>query len=124
MLWVGRDLSDRLVPTPAVGRDTSQQTRLLTAPSSLALSASREGASPASLGNLCQCLTTLTVKNFFLISCLNLTSSSLKPFPLLADGLVYSLVWTYCFSVHHFPLCCMVEMDLTVMVDSRLNRSQ
>jgi len=36
-----------------------------------------------SLHNLFQCLTTLIVKNFFLISYLNLPSFSLKPFPLM-----------------------------------------
>ena len=34
-------------------------------------------------GNRFQCLTTYIVKNFFLISSLNLPSSSLKPFPLV-----------------------------------------
>ena len=43
---------------------------------------SREGASTALLGNLFQCLTILTVKNFFLISSLDLPSSSFKPLPL------------------------------------------
>ncbi|KAK4822238.1 hypothetical protein QYF61_011879 [Mycteria americana] len=41
------------------------------------------GASTTSLGNLFQCLTTLIVKNFFLISSLNLPSFSLKPLPLV-----------------------------------------
>ena len=68
---------------PAIGRDTSHQTRLLTAPSSLALNTSWEETSTTLLGNLFQCLTTLTVKNFFLISSLNLPASSLKPFPLI-----------------------------------------
>jgi len=36
---------------PATGRDTSLQTRLLKVPSSLALNASRDGASTTSLGN-------------------------------------------------------------------------
>ena len=35
------------------------------------------------LGNLCQCPTTHTVKNILLISNLNLSFSSLKPFPLV-----------------------------------------
>ena len=61
---------------PAIGRDTSLQIGLLTAPSSLALNASREGTSTTSLGNLFQGLTTLTVKNCFLTSSLNLPSSS------------------------------------------------
>ena len=41
------------------------------------------GAAAASLGNLGQCLTTLMVKNFFVISGLNLPSFSLKPLPLV-----------------------------------------
>jgi len=69
--------------TPAMGRDTFHQTRLLRAPSSLALNTATEGAVTASLGNLCQGLTTHRVKNFFLISNLNLPSFSLKTFPLV-----------------------------------------
>ncbi|KAK4823599.1 hypothetical protein QYF61_003799 [Mycteria americana] len=49
------------------------------APSNLTLNVSRDGASTTSLGNLFQCLTTLIIKNFFLISSLNLSSFSLKP---------------------------------------------
>ncbi|KAK4818403.1 hypothetical protein QYF61_012324 [Mycteria americana] len=57
--------------------------RLLRAPSNLTLNVSRDGASTTSLGNLVQCFTTLIVKNFFLISSLNLPSCSLKPLPLV-----------------------------------------
>ena len=53
------------------------------APSSLALNASREGASTASLGNPFQCLTTLTVMHFSLIFSLNQPTSRSKPFPLV-----------------------------------------
>ena len=60
---------------PTMGRNTNHQTRLPRATSSLALNASRDGASTASLGNLFQCVTTLCVKNFLLISNLNLTVS-------------------------------------------------
>ena len=56
---------------------------MLLTPSSLALNDTRDGAPTALLGSLFQCLTTLTVKNFFLISSLNLPSSGLKPFPLI-----------------------------------------
>jgi len=59
---------------PALGRDTFHQTKLLQAPSNLALNAAREGAATASLGNLGQGLTNLRVKNFFLLSNLNLPS--------------------------------------------------
>ena len=48
--------------------------RLPRATSSLTLNASRDGASTTSLGNLFQCITTLCVKNFLLISNLNLLS--------------------------------------------------
>jgi len=79
-----------------VGRDTFHQTRLLKAPSNLALNTSREGAATASLVNLCQGLTTLTVRNFFLIANLNLPSSSLKPLSLVLSQQallkVYSLL--------------------------------
>jgi len=54
-------------------RVANHQTRLPRATSSLALN--------ASLGNLFQCVSTLWVKNFLLISNLNLPCLSLKPFP-------------------------------------------
>ena len=52
-------------------------------PSSLTLQVSKNRASTTSLGNLCQCFTTLTVKRFCLMSSLNLSSFSLKLFPLV-----------------------------------------
>jgi len=82
MGWVGRDLKGHPVQTPAESRDIFNQTRLLRAPSILDLNVSWDGASPTSLGNLCQDFTTLIVKNFFFISSLNLPSFNLKPFPL------------------------------------------
>jgi len=66
-----------------MGRDTFHQPRVLRALSSLALNTAREGAATAALGNLCQGLTTLRGKNFFLISNPNLPSFSLKPSPLV-----------------------------------------
>jgi len=57
--------------------------RLPKALSRLALNVSRGGASTTSLGNLFQCLTTLTVEDFFLMSNLNLPFLPLKPFPLI-----------------------------------------
>ncbi|NXN08972.1 TTC17 protein, partial [Indicator maculatus] len=59
------------------------QHRLLKALYNLAWNTSREEASTASLDNLFQCLTTLTAKNFFLISTLDLFFSSFNPFPLI-----------------------------------------
>ncbi|KAK4814017.1 hypothetical protein QYF61_004647 [Mycteria americana] len=49
-----------LVQPSCKSRDIFNQIRLLRAPSSLALSVSRDGASTTSLGNLGQCLTTLS----------------------------------------------------------------
>ena len=83
MVWMERIFKINQFQPTAIGRDTSLQTRLLTAPSSLAFSASREEASTILLGNLFQCLTTLTIKNVFPIPSLNLPYSSLKLFPLI-----------------------------------------
>ena len=59
---------------PAMGRDITHQIRSAKAPSSLALSTSRDGAATASVGNLFRCL---AVENdFFLIPNLNLPSFS------------------------------------------------
>ena len=68
---------------PSVGKVTNHQTRLPRATSSLALNASRDGASTTPLGNLFHCVTTLCVKNFLLISNLKLSCHSLKLFPLV-----------------------------------------
>jgi len=46
----------------AASKDIFNQTRLLRAPSNLALNVSRDGASTTSLGSLFQCLTTLIKK--------------------------------------------------------------
>ena len=83
MAWAEKDHSDHRVSTPpAICGVTNHQTRLPRATSSLALNAPGDGALTASLGNLLQCVTTLWVKNFLLISSLNLPCLSLKPFPL------------------------------------------
>jgi len=76
--------------SPAMCRVTNHQPRLPRATSSLALNASRSGASTTSLGNLFQCVTTLCVKNFFLISNLNLPCLSLK---------------SLCNMQNHYPIC-------------------
>ena len=68
---------------PAMCRVASLQTMLPRATSSVALNASRDGASTTSSGNLFQCFTTLCMKNFLLTSNLNLPCLSLRPFPLV-----------------------------------------
>jgi len=63
--WLGFEGTFQTISfqSSAIGRDANHHTRLLTAPSSLALNASREGTSTASLGNPFQCLTTLCAKD-------------------------------------------------------------
>ena len=90
MVWVGRDFRSSGCNVPAVSMDTYHKSRLLKAPSSLALNTSRTPAT--SLGNLFQCLTTLIVKNFFLLSNLNFPSFSLKPLLLVLS--LHTLVKT------------------------------
>ena len=77
-----------LVQLPCSEQGHLRLSQVLRAPSSLALKVSRDGASATSLGNLCQCLTTLIVKYFFHISNLHLLSFSLKPFPLVLSELL------------------------------------
>lgn len=73
------DLKNHLDPTlSAMCRDMFHQTSLLKAISNQALSIARVGAS-TSLGNLFQCPTIITTKNFFLISYIKLPSFNLYP---------------------------------------------
>ncbi|KAK4825513.1 hypothetical protein QYF61_000026, partial [Mycteria americana] len=77
--------------------------RLIKAPSNLALNTSREGVSTTFLGNLFQCRTTLTVKNFFLISNLNLPSFSLKLLPLILSLRSLTKILEGCYRVSLEP---------------------
>jgi len=72
-----------LFQTPCHGLVATHQIRLPRPLSNLVLNTSRDGASTASLGSLCQGLTALWVKSFFLPSNVNLPSLSLKPLPLV-----------------------------------------
>ena len=83
--WFGLQGTSKVIQfqPPTMARDTFHQTRLLRAPSNLALNTSREGAGTASLGNLFQCLTSHIIKNFLLMCSLNLTLFSLEPLPLV-----------------------------------------
>jgi len=76
-------VKSHLVQPPCNKQGHLQLHQVLRTPYSLTLSVHRDGASTPSLGNLCHCLTTLMVKDFFLISSLNLPSFSLKSFPLV-----------------------------------------
>jgi len=71
-----------LVQPPFSEQGCQQPDQVFRAPSSLTLNVSRGRTFTTTLGNVLQYLTTLSVKNVFLISNLNLPSFSLKPFPL------------------------------------------
>jgi len=87
MVWFERDFQRPSSSNPpAMSRHTFHWTRLLRAPSNLALNSSREGTATASLGSLFQCLITLIVKKLFLIPNLNLPFFSLKLSPLVTTG--------------------------------------
>ena len=74
-----------------MGREATHQTRLLKTPSNLALNTSRDGASTASLGSLCQCLTTLRVKNFFWIETPFVTTPQLQL--IVSSVLTLTVLW-------------------------------
>ena len=58
--------------------------RWLKAPSSLVMNVFREGAFTTLLGKLFQCLITFTAKNFFLISSLKMSKSTLFQFKMIS----------------------------------------
>ena len=66
--------------------DIHSQIRLLRTLFRLTLKIYRDRESTTSVGNTFQCLTTFTVKDFFLISDLNLPSLSLKPSSLVLSS--------------------------------------
>lgn len=79
--WVGIKSSSLSSPPPPTMLQKGlliHQIRLLKVSSRWTLKTSREEESTTSLGNLCRYLTTIIVKNVFLISDLNLLSFSLE----------------------------------------------
>ena len=73
-----RTLKGHLIQCPCNEEGHPWLDQVLRAPSSLTFNVSKDKASTTTLGNLLQCLTTLTVKNFFLISNLNLKGETMK----------------------------------------------
>ena len=91
MVRVGRDHIGHLVPIPPLWAVTPSNGPGCSKPHpTWPWTLSRSGASTTSLGNLFQCLTTLRVKTFFLMSNLNLPSFSLNSLPLVLS--LYALV--------------------------------
>jgi len=80
ILEVFSNLNDSVI---LMSWDIFNKIRLLKALSSFTLNVSRDGASTTSPGNLSQCFTILIVKNFFIISSLNLPFFNLKSLPLV-----------------------------------------
>ena len=80
MEWFGLEgtFKGHLVQPPAASRAVFGLMRLLRAPSNRTVNVCRDGGSTTSLGNLCQCFTTLMVKNVFLLSSMNLASFSYR----------------------------------------------
>jgi len=81
MVSIGRDLKDHLIPTPCHEQGHLPLHQVAQSSIQPGLEHFQGGPATASLGNLCQCFTTLMVKNFLLISHLNLSSFSLEPLP-------------------------------------------
>ena len=80
--WVGKDLWNHQVQ-PSTQHHHSYKTISRSTTSTHFLNTSRDGDSTTFLGSLFQCLTTLSVKKFFLISNLNLPWCNLRPLPLI-----------------------------------------
>jgi len=100
MAWVEKDHIDQQVSTPpAMCRVINHQTRLPRATSSLALKASRDGASTTSLGNLCHY--PLCEKQLMLVSLTGL--SSIIMLPTIKQTSVMAQTRCNC-EVYHFHL--------------------
>jgi len=89
-------LKDHLAPLPAMNRD-SHSSISAQSPSSLTLDVSKNGEPTTSLGNLYQCLTTLTVK-YFSLDWLdsynsNNNSNNNNKYPFLEYILFIPIVW-------------------------------
>ena len=82
MLKLERTLKSHLVQPPALNMDTHSSIRC-SEPIQPDFGCLQGWGTITILGSLCQCLTALTVENFFLKSNLNLLFYSFKLFPLV-----------------------------------------
>ena len=83
MAWAEKDHNAHSVPTPCYVQCRQPADQAAQSHIQPGLQCLPGWGIHASLGNLFQCVTTLCMKNFFLISNLNLPCSSLNPFPLI-----------------------------------------
>ena len=92
MAWVEKDHNDHLVSTPCYVQGHQPADQAAQSHIQPGLECLQGWGIHSLLGQPVQCVTTLWVKNFLLISNLNLPCLSLKPFPLVLSPstLVYS----------------------------------
>jgi len=83
MAWVEKDHNDHLVPTPCYVQGRQPADQAAQSHIQPGLECLQGWGIHSLLGQPVQCITTLWVKNFLLISNLNLPCLSLKPFPLV-----------------------------------------
>ena len=83
MAWVEKDHSDHAVPTPCYVQGRQPAAQAAQSHIQPGLECLQGWGIHSLLGQPVQCLTTLWVKNFLLISNINLPCLSLKPFPLV-----------------------------------------
>jgi len=83
MAWVEKDHSDDLVPTPCYVQGCQPPAQAAQSHIQAGLECLQRWGIHSLLGQPVQCITNLWVKNFLLISNLNLPCLSLKPFPLV-----------------------------------------
>ena len=90
MAWVEKDHNDHLIPIPGDVQGRKPPDQAAHNHSQPGLECLQGWGIHSLLGQPVQCVTTLCVKNFLLISNLNLPCLSLKPFPLVLSTLTNS----------------------------------
>lgn len=106
MAWAGKDFKDHFIPNPSHEQVHLQTEEVAQSPIQPGFEHLHEWDIHNFPGNLFQCLTTLTEKNFISISNITLPSLSLKLFPLalsLPTFVPYQFSWN-----HHLGTgrCC------------------
>jgi len=98
--------------SPTMNGDTYSYIRFFRAPYSLTLNVSRDKALTKTQGKLFQCLNIFTIEDFFLISNLNLPSSSSESFPLVLTDAAEDSV-PFLPSLRYWKICCQVSPDFS-----------
>jgi len=104
MAWVEKDHNDHLIPTSCYVQGPQPADQAAQSHIQPGLQCLQGWGTHSLLGQPVQCVTTLWVKNFLLISNLNLPCLSLRPFPLvLSQGTEKSAITALLVqnSMHH-----------------------